>query len=137
VLDLLRTEREALTARVPADQTATAIEQASAERDRRVSALQAVLERLDGEPGLPEGSRDAVRQLVTDRINLLNAVDTKMLGVPETGPEEIRIGLWDAVRDVLATERRALRAIEPELSADTSARLERDGAHEDDEFAAV
>ena len=46
-------------------------------------------------------------------------------------------GSGRAIRDVLATERRALRDLEPELSPDTSARLERDDAREDEEFAAV
>ena len=137
LLDLLRTEREALTSRIPADGPATPIEEASAERDRRVTALQSVLARLDGEPGLDGDRREMIRQVVTDRINMLNAVDSEMLGVPEPSAGIDQLGLWTAIRDVLATERRALRALEPELSADTSARLERDDAREDDEFAAV
>jgi EmrB/QacA subfamily drug resistance transporter len=137
VLELLRIERAALSAEAPVDQMATPLEQAGAERDQRVAALQAVLDRLDDQPGLPDERRDAVRRLVTDRMNMLNAVDTEMLAVPESTPEHGQLGLWNAIRDVLATERRALRALGSELSADTSARLERDDANEDDELAAV
>ena len=39
--------------------------------------------------------------------------------------------MWNAVTDVLATERRALAALAPQLSAETNARIGRDETSEE------
>jgi len=129
VLDLLRVERLALAGTTPVDNghPGAPVEQAHEERERRLSALRGALTRLDStvHGGLGEKDRVALRELITDRVNSLTALDGAALYLPDTD-ESASGGIWRAVGDVLATERHALTALAPRLSAETSARLERD-----------
>jgi hypothetical protein len=125
--ELLRIQRTTLAEPLPMPDDATPVERARAERDRRVASLQTALDRVDGMPGASDDRGRALRALIAERVALLRAVDAESLGVPAAGD---RLEIWDAVRDVLATERRALRDLAPELSRDTAARLDRDDAGE-------
>ncbi|MCW2542713.1 MAG: drug resistance transporter, EmrB/QacA subfamily [Frankiales bacterium] len=125
VVDLMRTERAALMADNDALPSGTSpIDRFEAERLRRVAALQTALSELDSSPrpSMPAGDRAALRALVTGRIERLIAVPSA-----EHDPD-----VWDAVAEVLATERQALAALGPELSAGTAGRLDRDGLAERD-----
>ncbi|MCW2521990.1 MAG: drug resistance transporter, EmrB/QacA subfamily [Frankiales bacterium] len=122
-LPLLRAERETLVEPLPVSEASTPMKRARAERDRRVAALQAAIARVDATPNVTAENRELLRGLATDRINMLRAVDRHSLGVRDDGSERYELGLWSGVKDVLATERRALRELEPQLSPDTSARL--------------
>jgi EmrB/QacA subfamily drug resistance transporter len=128
-LELLTVERAALTSRLAVPEGATPLELARAERDRRVEALQGTLAHLDAMPG-GGARRDAVRTAIQDRIVTLSAVDAQSLQAADA-PE----ALWDAVRDVLATERRALRDLGPDLTPDTRERIDRDEAREAEQLA--
>ncbi len=132
--ELLHIQRTALAEPLPLPDDATPLERVRAERDRRVASLQGALDQVEGMPGVSDARRRALRELVAERIDLLRAVDAPSLAVPADGD---RLELWDAVRDVLATERRALRELAPELSRQTSARLDRDDAREDAELVEV
>lgn len=123
VIELMQTERAALMAGGDAPSPGSPpIDRFQAERGRRVAALQTALSQLDSTPraGMPEADRQALRNLVEGRLDRLTAEPTA-----EHAPD-----VWDAIADVLATERRALSALGPELSAGTAGRLDRDGAAE-------
>jgi hypothetical protein len=137
-LDLLRVERLALTSAAPDQASASdPLARARAERDHRVDALRAALSSLDGldHADLFERERDALRDLITDRVNSLSAQDSTVIDPAAAGQAGPSHGLWSAVSDVLATERHALAALETELSPDTGARLERDDIDERDALA--
>jgi len=136
VLELMRRERVALAGTSPVDQDASPVDHFSAERDRRVMALQAVLSELDADThaDLPPQDGAALRELVTGRIDRLVTINTADLGLPPLD-EPAATGIWEAVADVLATERRALTELAPSLSPDTAARLDRDCAAELDSLA--
>jgi hypothetical protein len=131
-LDLLRMERAALTDATPPTTSSVPVEQARAERDRRVAALRSVQDRVNADPSVKPERANALRALIDERIGLLSDVDAQRLGAadrPEDSP------LWTAISDVLVAERQALRDLEPALSPDTSARLERDEEREQAELA--
>ncbi|MCW2786949.1 MAG: drug resistance transporter, EmrB/QacA subfamily [Marmoricola sp.] len=133
VLDLLRVEREALRsgtrrAAIGSDPA----EQARAEREVRISALQQALSTLDSEAhrDLSPADRESLYSLLQDRIRSLSgdpAVDAR-------DRADVPAGMWAAIGDILATERRVLARLEPELGIDTHARLERDHADEQGEL---
>jgi EmrB/QacA subfamily drug resistance transporter len=145
-LDLLRIERRALAQGSVADQSQVEpVGRARAERDVRVRALQEALAVIEGggHPDVSPEDRESLRDLLTDRIQSLSShgasvadpyADQRAYGA-EPAPDEVISGIWDAVADVLATERRVLTELEPELSADTGARLERDHVSEQDHLA--
>jgi hypothetical protein len=134
-LDLLRVERLILTsAALVGASVSDPVARARAERDLRVDALHAAMSSLDGldHSDLSERDRSALRDLITDRVNSLTAHDATVIDPTADGQAGPSDGLWSAVGDVLATERRALAALKPELSPDTGARLERDDSDERD-----
>ena len=137
-LDVLRIERRALSRPVSAG--SAPVEQsevARAERDLRVGALREALDGLDNgsHSELSNKDRDALRGLVNDRIAVLSSRRlTTVDGAGDT-PALWSSGIWAAVADVLATERRALSELDSELALDTSARLERDDSREGDALA--
>jgi EmrB/QacA subfamily drug resistance transporter len=144
LVEVLRAERTALVETGDREQPANPVERARIERDRRIAALRTARETVDQRPGIPADRVAALRTGIDERIAELSAIDADAIGAPRTPasssdqetPEEFE-RLWSAVRDVLATERRVLREVSPELSADTSARLERDGEREDAELSAL
>jgi hypothetical protein len=144
LVEVLRAERTALVETGDAEQAASPVERARIERDRRIAALRSALETMDQRPGIPADRIAALRTGIDERIAELSAIDADAIEAPRSPdgsagvdqPEQFE-RLWSAVRDVLATERRVLREAGPELSADTSARLERDGEREDAELSAL
>jgi len=136
VLDLLRAERAHLTA--PADQPepAPAIDRARRERDRRLAALHDALARLNdpgSSNGLTEPDRGALRAVITDRIHTLSGLEATAAAIPG-GEDPAATGLWQAITDVLATERRTLAAMAGDLPPDSAARLDRDYTAEQHEL---
>ena len=79
--------------------------------------------------GLTETDRESLRELVTARIDNLSGIQAHTVaGDPAdaaTAPDPTG-QVWKAITDVLATERRALAALAPQLSAETNARIGRD-----------
>ncbi|MCU1588238.1 MAG: drug resistance transporter, EmrB/QacA subfamily [Frankiales bacterium] len=123
VLVLLRSERAALTA--SAAPTAEGSDRLAGERQRRVTALEQAVATLDGggHAGLPEPDRAALRDLVTGRIARLSSPpDPQAVG----GSTQ----MWDAVADVLAAERHALKELSASLSGTSADRIDRDDAEE-------
>ncbi len=134
-LDLLRIERHALAASTPTDSASLGpVEQARAERDRRIEALGEALASLDGNgrPELSDSDRVVLRDVITDRMNFLGGTDANTIDPSSAVQPAASDGIWPAVTDVLATERRALTALETDMSLDTGARLERDHDEERD-----
>jgi len=137
LLDVLRAERSSLSAAAPAPdpRPESALDEVRLERDRRVAALRAGLDALaDSHPdGFSEGDRQSLRELITARIDNLSGIQAHTVaGNPEdeaSAPEPTG-QVWTAVTDVLATERRALAALAPQLSAETNARIGRDESFE-------
>jgi hypothetical protein len=76
-----------------------------------------------------------LRDVITDRMNFLGGTGAATIDPASADHPEDSDGIWPAVTDVLATERAALAALEPDLSPDTSARLERDHDTERDALA--
>ena len=128
VLDLLRYERVALTAPDLAAPDQDPAERARRERDVRLAAVQEARQRLQEYPGVPDADRRALHGLLSDRAAELAAADPRLIDAHAAGTT--RPGLWNAVADVLRTERAALAALADELDAGTSARIHRDDAHE-------
>ena len=137
VLEVMRAERAALVGSAPPDvaEATSPADPARAEVDRRVAALRAALGTLESEPpqGLSPEDQAGLRELITSRIESLETKDVADLGFPMTGSSSI--GIWRAVAEVLATERRALTDLAPELSLDTADRLGRDYAAEQHSLA--
>jgi predicted MFS family arabinose efflux permease len=137
VLEALRVERHALAAAVPVtDPSAGPIELARAERDSRVNALGEALASVDGNANaaLSAADRDTLRELITTRMQTLTDHRPPGLESLDSDPSG---GIWAAVSDVLATERRALTDLKPELDLDTSARIERDANSETNTLSIV
>jgi hypothetical protein len=138
LLDVLRAERTSLStdASVPDGQPESALDETRLERDRRVAALQAGLAALARahHEGFTENDRESVRELITARIDNLSGLQAHTVaGNPEdeaSAPEPTG-QVWSAVTDVLATERRALAALAPQLSAQTNDRIGRDESSEE------
>jgi EmrB/QacA subfamily drug resistance transporter len=145
LLDVLRAERTSLSAAIPlpnglgAARVESALDETRLERDRRVLALQSGLEALAGahHDGLTESDRQSLRELVTARIDSLSGMQAHTVaGNPEdegSAPEATG-QVWNAVTDVLATERRALAALAPQLSAQTNDRIGRDETSEETSY---
>ena len=137
-LDVLRVERHALIESAPAGGDSVDSDpfvRARAERDRRVEALREALDSLEAgphDPPLSDEDRSVLRDLILERITSLTTVDTTGIHSDADGaPPSPSASVWLAVTDVLATERRALAELEPELSLDTFARIERDSTDEE------
>ena len=128
VLDLLRYERNALTAPDLDAPDHDPAERARRERDVRLAAVHQARERLQEHPGVPEADRRALHGLLSDRAVALAAADPRLIDAHAA--DTTTPGLWNAVVDVLRTERAALAALADELDAGTSARLHRDDAQE-------
>ncbi len=133
LLDVMRAERTSLSATTPAplSRQESALDATRFERDRRLAALRSGLETLDSskQDGLAERDREALRQLVTARIDSLSGLQAHAVaGNPadEASAPDPTGQVWYAITDVLATERRALAALAPQLSAQTNARIVRD-----------
>jgi hypothetical protein len=137
LLDVLRAERTSLsTPPASVSRPESALDATRLERDRRVAALQAGLEALAGpkHDALTQTDRESLRDLVTARIDNLSGIQAHTIaGDPadaSTAPEPTG-QVWHAITDVLATERRTLAALAPQLSAETNARIGRDEKAED------
>jgi EmrB/QacA subfamily drug resistance transporter len=141
LLDVMRAERASLTSTTPAPVTRpeSALDATRFERDRRVTALNSGMAALEGSrhDGLSEADRDALRELISARIGNLSGMQAHAVAgdpadqssAPDpTGP------VWYAITDVLATERRALAALAPQLSAQTNARIVRDETTEESSY---
>jgi hypothetical protein len=130
VLDALHSERQALAAVAPLSDGGDPLVRARAERDQRVAALRAAAGRVSGErhQRMPDQDRAALQSLIADRISYLQGIDGATVGVD--GSDADTGGIWLAVADVLATERQAMVALEPALTPDSGARLDRDDASE-------
>lgn len=122
-LVLLRTERLGLAAGARLAGT-DARDLARSERDLRLQALERARITLNENAELPSADRAALDDLVQDRIERLTA--SVQAAPSDTAVAPITDGIWAAVSDVLATERRALTELEAELGLDTQARMERD-----------
>ena len=125
-LELLQVERRTLTSE-PSTPAASGVHAVRAERDRRVAALQearAALDAADRDPELSEEDATILRRVVDERLAALTVTRTR-------SPDEVDESTWDAVRDVLATERRALADLGPDLALQTAARLDRDQVEEE------
>ncbi len=145
LLDVLRAERTSLSAPAPsADGTPvaspeSALDETRLERDRRVHALRSGLEALADAryDGLTETDRQSLRELITARMDNLSGLQAHTVaGNPEdeaSAPEPTG-QVWNAVTDVLATERRALAALAPQLSAQTNDRIGRDETSEETSY---
>ncbi len=138
LLDVMRAERASLSATTPApvSRPESALEATRFERDRRVAALEAGLETLTDarHEGLTDTDREALRQLVSTRIDGLSGLQAHTVaGDPqdEASAPDPTGQVWYAITDVLATERRALAALAPQLSAQTNARIVRDESTEE------
>jgi hypothetical protein len=133
LLDVMRAERASLSATTPAPVTRpeSALEATRFERDRRVAALEAGLATLSDarHEGLTDIDRESLRELVSARIDGLSGMRAHTVaGDPadEASAPDPTGQVWYAITDVLATERRALAALAPQLSAQTNARIVRD-----------
>ena len=141
LLEVLRAERTSLSAAAPAPVAGpeTALDATRLERDRRVTALHAGLEALEHSEhdGFAEDDRESLRKLITTRIDNLAGIQAHTIaGDPkdDTSAPEPMGQVWHAITDVLATERRALAALAPQLSAQTNARLNRDETREEADY---
>ncbi len=141
LLEVLQAERASLSAAtpVPVSRLESALDATRLERDRRVAALNAGLEALEHSKhdGLTDSDRDALRERITSRIDNLSGIQAHTVaGNPqdETTAPDPTGQVWHAITDVLATERRALAALAPQLSAQTNARIGRDEAAEETNY---
>ena len=134
---MLRAERTSLSAAAPSagGRPESALDETRIERDHRVTALHAGLQALAEahHEGFTESDRQSMRELITARIDSLSGIQAHTVaGDPqdEASAPDPTGQVWNAVTDVLATERRALAALAPELSAQTNARIGRDETEE-------
>ena len=83
---------------------------------------------------MTDTDRDALRELISARIDGLSGMQAHTVaGDPtdEASAPDPTGQVWYAITDVLATERRALAALAPQLSAQTNARIVRDETTEE------
>jgi EmrB/QacA subfamily drug resistance transporter len=138
LLDVMRAERTSLSQGTPApvSRPESAIDATRFERDRRIAALSAGREALESAhyEGLTDSDRQSMRELIGARIDNLSGLQAHTVaGNPAdeaSAPDESG-QVWYAITDVLATERRALAALAPELSVQTNARIVRDESTEE------
>jgi hypothetical protein len=71
--------------------------------------------------------------VITDRIHTLSGLEATAAAIPG-GEDPAATGLWQAITDVLATERRTLAAMAGDLTPDSAARLDRDYTAEQHEL---